>query len=165
MHISDRASVAFAYLFNSQIGLVPLKRISEREVSGLFPDPFTRQAVDVTIPFHEKDQRTLIVFDGDIPWQGVSRHTDQALSMTFGPTIHSLGQVRKDRPFEEPMPSSLSDGEMFRRLMLTRHFLLMPAGSSVMRRYVPENLGGRYSLVTVERDGPKSKVYWQNSSY
>lgn len=166
MHIAPRAETAFCYLFNTLPAIVPLRRISEQAVRADFPDPFTKKVEEYEIPFHARDQRTLLVFDGDVPWQGVSRHVDQAQQHTFLPEPIELARVRKDRDFEGDMSESLEDvhGGM-RVLTLTRRFLLAPASSGVVLRYLPENFGGRYSYFTVEVHGERSQVVWKNSSY
>lgn len=119
-----------------------------------------------TIPYDDRDQRALILFDGDILWQGLPKSADEVYCEYVQHTFRPYAHVREHRECEESMPAqSVSENAHGRTLRIMRHAILMPAAIACVRRYRHENITARYSLITVRKAGANTEVEWTNSSY
>lgn len=113
-----------------------------------------------------RDRRTLIVFDGHIPWGGLPKNSKVVLS------IESLGfiktpteNVRRHKNAEECKPFAVHRFTDCERkdihLLLSRHFLLLPKSVSCVRKYDHKSLRPIYTFIEVDERG----VTWRTSSY
>ncbi len=163
MHRANHREHCFTYLFGEEPRIVPLTRRDDSEVQvslGVQP-PQTH-----VIRYDMRDQRALVLFDGDIPWQALPKSADEVFREELQCVFRQHAYIRRNRPCEERMPhQSLVDNDFGRILRIVRHGILMPAAIACVRRYRHENLTARYSLLTVRRALDNTEVEWTNSSY
>lgn len=167
MQQADPSTTAFLYLFNEAPRLSPINRLDQSRVTIQLPSLKTAAEQDIELTLDVRDQRVLIIFDGDIPWNGFPRSGHVIRSFSTIPVTKRGDYVRKARSFEEPSPPSVRDLPELnsRELTLNRQFALLPAGTAVIRRYRSDSLAGIYSMVEVFRSGGNASVTWRNSSY
>lgn len=149
---------AFCYLYNEAPRLNTFERIDDQLV--LFRS--MHDEIRLTIPFDVRDQRVLVVFDGDIPWCGLPKAADQVCDEYVGVLHLSANHKRKLREFE--LQSPFHCGQEV--LTLRRRALLLPAGKALIMRYRDRSFAGWYSLVRVMRLGEdKVDVEFNNADY
>lgn len=113
-----------------------------------------------------RDQRTLIVFDGHIPWGGLPKSGDVvyiSTSVTMGASIQSLR--KQNHAEEEPRlkfaSTAYSGKGAYAYLDIYRYAFLLPKSVSCIRRYDPRSLRPIYTFIEVNEKG----VTWRTSSY
>ncbi len=165
MHRANHLEHCFTYLFGQEPKMVRFVRRDSLRVEVQLQTPEKVPRIH-SFKHDVRDQRALIVFDGDILWQGLPKSADEVYCQYVQHTFRPYAHVRQHRECEESTPTqSVSDNEHGRTLRIMRHGILMPAAIACVRRYRHENLTARYSLITVRRAGEKTEVEWTNSSY
>jgi hypothetical protein len=140
----------FTYLFNRSPLVVPYKRESPHEVQVTLEDDFCKSQA-YTLTWHEKDQRVLVIVDGDFMSHALPKSSAVIQSLVVGDKPGNIANFRKRRLEEEGLPPSLWQFGDSLSLQVHRHFILMPASTMAFRRYRAANLAPRYSLVCVEK--------------
>jgi hypothetical protein len=158
MQKAKRSDAAFAFLFNESPCLCNIYRDGSSHYVHLLT-----KTEEPRLKMDPRDQRTMLVFDGDIPWQGLPKGA-KVIHMKTSELPLNINHMRKDREFEEPRPESIEYKDGAPTLMLRRYVVLMRAGALLFRRYKPEG-SAQYCLVDVTIDGPRSEVTWRTSSY
>jgi hypothetical protein len=161
----DRTCYAFTYLFNQSPLVMPVVRENPTTVHTELSDEFCQKAI-FTIDWHERDERVLVVVDGDLLSHGLPKSSAVVHSVVVGSRPGSTATLRKKRLEEEGLPRNLWQFGDRLSLQVHRHFILMPAATMAFRRYRPENLAPRYSLVSVKKtlEG-RAHVVTHSSSY
>ena len=155
---------AHTYLFNAEPRAYPYSRDNSRTVRLVLPNLVSEE--EYVLPYDERDRRALVVFDGDMPWNGLPRNGAVVQRDLLGIVPVGTVHVRKRRTFEEEPPKNLSFADPSEaHLALQRWFLLLPGGAALVRRYRPESLAGQYALVEVMHRAAGAIVTWRNSSY
>lgn len=108
----------------------------------------------------ERDQRTLVVFDGHIPWGGLPKNGTVVFEMRILELCVSEENVRKPNSSEETALWNICDNGKA-TLSINRHFLLLPKSVACVRRYDNKSLRPIYTFVEVNEKG----VTWRTSSY
>ena len=157
MHRAPQASTIFCFITEAP-GILTLKCENSKEVSinGL--------TMPASIPFDIRDQRTLLLFDGDIPWQGLSQSADVVYRRALAPLELSRYHLRKDHPFEEKRPHSIRIDHGRVMLYSYRIAILARTTKMMIRRYM-KNGTPHYCFVEVRRNGENSEVTWHSTSY
>lgn len=156
-------SHTFTYLFNQIPLVVPYKRANPHEVQVTLADDFCKSRV-FTLAWHEKDQRVLIIVDGDFMSHALPKSSAVIQSLVVGNKPGNIANFRKRRLEEEGLPSSLWQFGDRLSLQVRRHFILMPASTMAFRRYRAENLAPRYSLISVEMTSKENARVTTHSS-
>ncbi len=132
--IRDITQGAFTLLSDEILSFVPFVRIDDHQVTMTLGNPGHRY----TIPYSARDQRPLIVFDGDIPQDGLAKASKQvhaeALHRLHQPGAHT--RKRKEHEIEIPLPTTLY-----------RRFIILPQGRGVIVRYRKRSAAHRYTIV------------------
>jgi hypothetical protein len=157
------------FLFNSSQGRADTERVSGQHVLVELPlvtnvpGLFVGVKRQYEIPVDERDKRTLVAFDGHIPWGGLPKKGAVVYAEKLGTFEISAHHVRLRKEYEElPPPMYVFDNEQkLVQVCMDRYFLLLPQSRTVVRRYTPESLDPRYLIVEVDR----GNVVWQTSSY
>lgn len=161
----DPTRYAFTYLFNRSPLVVPIVRQEPTTVRIELSDDFCQRHIS-TLEWHERDQRILIVVDGDLLSHGLPKSSAVVHSIVAGSKPGAMANLRKRRLEEEGLPSSLWQFGDRLSLQVRRHFILMTAATMALRRYRPENLAPRYSLVSVQKTlTGQAQVVTHSSSY
>lgn len=109
-----------------------------------------------------RDQRTLVVFDGHIPWGGLPKNGTVVLEIPTLELCVPEGNIRKPNPSEETALWNIWDnGKNEATLSIDRYFILLPKSVSCVRRYDARSLRPIYTFIEVNEKG----VTWRNSSY
>lgn len=117
-----------------------------------------------------RDRRTLVVFDGHIPCDGLPKQAKVVLSFPLETLRVSEGNVRQPRPEEEqPLWHVFDDGKNQATICINRYFLLLPKNRiACLRRYDNKSLRGIYTFIEITDKEvviqPKG-ITWRTSSY
>lgn len=115
--------------------------------------------------FDYRDQRTLLIFDGAIPPQGLPRATRVQKLSSYYFCKKSENTRASSREEEWPMPIAnvWFDVEMFGfyKLRVDRYAILAPACELLLCRFRPENFGLQYVFTEVRRLSEHSQVTWR----
>ncbi len=153
------ATYCFTYLHDSPIRKVGVARVNPREIQILLPGDMQR-----IVKYDERDRRVLVIFDGDIPCNGLPKNGNQICILSE--TTVSIGRdhVRKGRVFELAHPHPVgADGQIGFTLM--RRVVLLPAGNALVVRYRPDSLAAWYCLLEVAYTGLEVDVTFRNATY
>lgn len=97
-----------------------------------------------------RDERALVVFDGDIPCNGLPRNSTQIDVLGSRKVFVNKSHIRKPKRYEleHPLGECMNDDnkDFF---WLQRRVLLLPAGRATVIRYRPDSLAVCYSTITV----------------
>ncbi|MEK7559756.1 MAG: hypothetical protein AAB522_00430 [Patescibacteria group bacterium] len=108
-----------------------------------------------------RDQRTLVVFDGHIPWGGLPRGAS-IVGVIPGTFIRTQKEhVRKPMLWEEERLHAFNIKNNRVELFINRYLLLLPKSVACVRRYDSRSLRPIYTFIEVSEKG----VIWRNSSY
>ena len=117
-----------------------------------------------------RDQRTLVAFDGHIPWGGLPKGGDIVGVQTLETIDVPKESIRKHRMHEEPSSQisfyrpEIYGVEMEKQraeIHLKRYLLLLPKGIACVRKYRADSLSPIYVFIEVDEKG----VTWRTSSY
>ena len=139
---------AFCYLFNQAPKVETFLREHQDKVSLSLAFPITGHRY-MPIKYDERDQRALVIFDGEIPWCGLPKAAEQSMVQLSGELVCSSSHQRKPRECELPGPWRNNGDETL--VPIYRRALLLPAGKALILRYRDRSFAGCYSLVTVKR--------------
>ena len=117
-----------------------------------------------------RDKRTLVVFDGHIPYGGLSKGTSVVLTIpAFAVLRTRFEYLRKKRPEEENENYVWFTGDAFANFAIDRYFLLVPKTTICIRRYDARSFRPIYTFIQVnEKEVRKVQpkgVTWMNSSH
>lgn len=162
--IGNTSQHAFGYLYEDHPRRIELTRRDPKTV--VLEVPRVIDFGPYVVPYDERDQRVLIVFDGEIPWCGIPRAAGEQLAVVVGELTVDVSHARKPREGELASPYHIPSGVAKTPVPLVRHFVLLPAGRALIMRYRPKSLAGWYSMVEVKKLGPDSvSVDFLNSDY
>jgi len=122
----------FHYLFEQQPGVVTAVCLGAKSIS--FELPVRKGGSEqIQLPFDERDQRTLVVFDGELLWDCIPKSGDPIVSMKIS-TLHTPVEHLRTARFGEASYSIVDiAGRKHAKLALFRHALLLPCGNFVVR--------------------------------
>lgn len=141
--------VAFCYLYEDFPRMYPYERLDSETVNIKLPLPDGNEC-SCMFSYDQRDRRTLVVFDGDIPWCGLPRAGSQQAMLCADTLTGSLGQQRKPKEYELPAPYAVPEKGTVELTLMRRH-LLLPVGNALIMRYRQHSLVGWYSMVKVFR--------------
>ena len=157
----------FHYLFENHPGESVASRVDERCVGIQLPVGnsacFSLQCV---LPVDARDQRVLVVIDGEPLWESIPKAGDEVYSVKIAELATSVEHLRTPR-FGVPW-YRMEDkaGKQVAKLDLVRHFLLIPAGNFVFRRVRDKrSLGPMYVFGEVRKSENGPLVVWRNTTY
>lgn len=153
------------YLFEQHPGLGDITRLSDERVRVALPES-AFAASSYEFPLDHRDQRALVVLDGELLWNSIPKAGDEIYSVAVGSIVTNAEHLRTARFGAPSYRVSQLRGKDVAILELVRHFLLLPAGTAVFRRFRDRrSLGPMYVSLEVKK-GPKGHtVRWLNSSY
>lgn len=146
----DPKESVFCYLYEDFPRMYPFERVDSKSVAITLPHPSNTYCNDYTIPYDHRDQRSLIVFDGDIPWCGLPRAGNEQIAFHADTLISPPHQQRKEKEYELPAPYAIPENGPV-ELALMRRFILLPAGNALIMRYRQHSLAGWYAMVKIFR--------------
>ena len=149
----------FSYLNNDMARKVPFTRLNPSQIVIHIPEyPAT------IIDYDFRDQRTMLIFDGDIPCNGLPRSADQVAVLSQYPMNVSSFHTRTARTFELPHPHTVwEDGSI--TVTVSRRVLLLPAGKAILLRYRQDSLAVWYCFVKVTHGENGPIIVFQNTDY
>lgn len=147
---------AFVLLYGESARVVPLERQDKSTVIADLGDQQWH------VGFDHRDQRTLLIFDGAIPPQGLPRaaHAETLAGYLYKkPKENTRSEGRKE---EWSMPPNLRLNPSGHYELLVRRFaILAPASELLLCRFRPENFGLQYVFTEVRRQVKCSQVTWR----
>lgn len=155
----------FHYLLENHPGEGIIQRTSEKTVALALPScVFGEKRYDLPIDY--RDQRVLVVVDGELLWDSIPKAGDVIWSINRGEWTTNIEHLRKPR-FGTPSYSvEMRREKWVARFDLVRHFLLLPAGNFVFRRCRDKrSLGPMYVFAEVRKSDNGPSVFWRNSTY
>ncbi len=167
---------AFHYLLESFAGVTEYERIDSKTIEVSLS---VHQAIDSRqaalkyqevltkrLSVDERDQRVLVVFDGELLCESIPRNGEHLFACLLGTIKTRTDHLRKPR-FGRPSYriEEQEEGEVA-VLDVWRMFLLLPAGNFVFQRVRDlHSLGPSYVMGEVRKSTGKNEVIWRNSSY
>ena len=155
----------FHYLFEAHPGVGDVMRRSDKSVGIALPAHKSGE-VHYELPIAVRDQRVLVVIDGELLWDSVPKSGDLVSRVEIGDFKTNADHLRKPRFGVPSYCMETAGGKEVAILKLERLFLLLPAGNSVFRRFRDlRSFNPSYVFVDVKKtkDGPS--VAWHNSTY
>jgi len=168
----DEKRKVYHYLHNSASGttianlLAPEVPILVVNLPVVIPKLSKTIEIRYQLDIDSRDQRTLVVFDGHIPWGGIPKGGDVVFLRCMGKIEAPIQSIRKVNIAEEDSllkfgGTAYSDMGACAYLGIFRYFLLLPKSVSCVRRYDNRSLRPIYTFIEVDEKG----VTWRNSSY
>jgi hypothetical protein len=165
MHKGMRKTTVFSYLHEDMVRTYPCRRLDINLIETTLPHPISRQPITHIVPWNERDQRVLLVFDGDLPFGVLPRSAQQVLQVEMGLLKRQANNVRHRKEGESPVTYiyTTEDAVVFATVRLHRRFLLMQSSDTVVCRY-HANLAPWYAHVGVRKllDG-QATATWRNT--
>lgn len=155
----------FHYLTDQQPGVGTARRMNDRTVSlmlclGIRGVTFADLDIDV------RDQRVLIVIEGELLWESIPKAGDILLSEKIAELTTNAEHLRTPRFGTPWYQVEEKEGKRVARLDLMRHFLLLPCGNMMFCRVRDgRSLGPMYVFIEVRKNATGPSVVWRNSSY
>ena len=149
------------FLLESGIGAQELRRIDPKTVLCHLED-----GSEYRLNVDERDQRALVVFDGEVLFGGLPKNTTIVHVESIGTIYCPAKQMRKEMMFPYfAFPKYYDEGAKV-GIELQRYFILLPSCVAIVRKYRQKNLMPIYVLICVHngQDGKKI-VEWQTTSY
>ncbi|MEZ4103912.1 MAG: hypothetical protein R3B60_01345 [Candidatus Paceibacterota bacterium] len=148
----------FTYLHNDQPRKIQGSRIDEKSI--------VIYSTDIIISHDIRDKRALVIFDGDIPCNGLPRNGVQ-IAMLGEQGIPVKGnhfRLSKSYEMEHPLAEYFVTNKSY---LLKRRVLLLPAGRLQLCAFiVPSGLAVWYCVIDVSYKNNKPVVlFLRNSSY
>lgn len=152
---------AWHYLHNTRQGKVPIDWVNVARATVDLPDLLGVEHVYV-LERDRRERRTLVVFDGHIPWGGLPKGSSVIFADRLGEVTAAATPVRQQRIEEEACVHRFSErnGRTYAVLDLWRYFVLLPSSRALVRRYHSESLAPQYLFIEVK----KGMVTWHTSS-
>ena len=150
------------YLYNSSTGRTQLERMDTRQVSLKLPNFITDTEEEYLFAFDERDQRTLVAFDGYLLTGSPNRKGACICRIPIGTLQVPQGQFYSPKKDELGVPpyKHLVGGKIV-ALEIYRYFLLLRAGTFVFAGYDSTNLSPRYLIALVRKGGKQGEyVEW-----
>ena len=150
------------YLHESQKGAIEVSRLSSTKIVCLMPGGLTEYALDVD----ERDQRALIVFDGELVYEGLSKNHRVVLSEPLSLKKCPTGQMRKVPDYQclgAPEYIKINEKEM--AIKIYRHFILLPSGAAFVRKYRHKGLVPFYVWIDVQMGKHGPVVEWRTTRF
>lgn len=148
------------YLHEQALGTTIAKRIDASTVICRLGDRGYR------LPVNERDQRTLVVFDGELLFGGLPRSATVIQSNPLHIISCPTEAVRKNpKYFCEAFPKY---HEIERRMAIwvNRNFLLLPSCTAIVRKFRNKSLSPIYVIIRVFVNEKGTRVVeWQTTSY
>lgn len=155
--LSSDTCPVFTYLYEDQPRTIHCKRIDNLSIEVVFADEVKR-----VVKYNVRDQRALVIFDGDIPYCGLRKKGTQIDILTHQVITMQHEHVRKLQSYELPCLSSASKSGKF---IVNRRAILLPAGRSTVIRYRQYSLAPWYCTIDVSYKDNSPKVLFLNSNY
>lgn len=153
----------FHYLFENHPGKGDVCRLDEKTVEIEVPNSAGGVTSEI-LPVDRRDQRVLVVVDGELLCESIPKAGDSILSVSIGELKTHISHLRMAR-FDTPS-YRIEKGKDIARLELFRHFLLLPAGNFVFCRVRDKrSLGPMYVFGEVRKSEDGPSVVWHNSTY
>lgn len=115
------------------------------------------------LPVDPRDKRTLVAFDGHIPWGGIPKSGSVVGLFKLPLLVTPIQSLRKHKEPEEQRYDDyflyLNATSVF--LMINRYFLLLPKSVACVRKYDSKSFRPIYVFIEVNEKG----VTWRTSSY
>ena len=127
---------------------------------------FTLSEIPYELCIDPRDQRTIVVFDGHIPWGGLPKGDKVVYISTPIRIETNVQSLRKQNLTEEgsrlEFASAAYSGKgTYAYLDICRYALLLPKSVACVRKYDHKSLRPIYTLIEVNEKG----VTWRTSSY
>lgn len=130
----DIKSGAFTLLSGELLTYVPFNRFNS-EFIAITP---SNGNVEYYVPYSEREQRPLFIFDGDVPQNGLAKTARQIHLEIVGVLEQSPAHTRKVKEYELSIPLPT---------YLYRRFMIIPQGRGVIMRYRKRSIAHRYVMV------------------
>ena len=150
------------YLYNSSTGRTPLERTDTKRVLVELPNVIIGIPACYRLSIDERDQRTLVVFDGYLLAGSPKRKGACIFRTPMGIIRVPKGQfyMPKDDELGIPPYKYLLGGKIV-TLEMDRYFLLLREGTFVFAGYDSTNLSPRYLIALVRKGGKQGEyVEW-----
>jgi hypothetical protein len=124
---------------------------------------------DYSLSINERDQRALIVFDGELLYGGLPKNA-AVLDSFHLPDIYLPSAVMRKNPEYpcEAWPHYVrdDDDDPETAICIYRHFLLLPSCTAIVRKFRNKSLSPIYTIIRtfVNEKGTRA-VEWQTTSY
>ena len=142
------------YLYNAAAGCIRLERTDASHVCVTLPNTLEEISKQYRFMIDERDQRTLVAFDGYLLAGSPKRKGSCIFHVPIGEIKIPKGQffVPKGDELGIPPYRYILEGK-FVELKIYRFFLLLRGGTFVFAGYDPKNLSPRYliSIVHAQR--------------
>lgn len=145
------------YFHNDSTGRTLFTRIDERQIAVVLPNVITNTENNVVLAVNEKDQRTLVAFDGLMLSGSPKRKGACILKIPLGTLQVPKGQfyapednVLGVAPYTMKVTTDVKEVVT---LEVYRYFLLLRAGTFVFAGYDAKNLAPRYLIAIVHKGG------------
>ena len=150
------------YLYNSSTGHTALERMDARQVSLKLPNVINSTEEEYQFAFDERDQRTIVAFDGYLLAGSPNRKGACLCHMPIGTVKVPKGQFFMPKEYELGAPPYQHQfGGKIVALEIYRYFLLLRAGTFVFAGYDSTNLSPRYLIALVRKGGKQGEyVEW-----
>ncbi len=148
------------YLHEKAFGTTTAKRVDANTVVCRFGDKEYR------IPANERDQRTLVVFDGELLFGGLPRSATVVQSVSLGFISCPAEAMRKSPEYPcEALPKYHKERKKT-GIEIFRHFLFLPSCTAIMRKFRNKSLSPIYTIISVfVNEKGTIVVEWQTTSY
>jgi hypothetical protein len=150
------------YLHEKIIGTVVASRIDASTIVCELPN----EDKEYFLPVDERDQRCLVVFDGDLLFGGLPRSAIVVKSILLDKISCPADSMRKipDYPCEATIDYHLEGKDAW--IEIFRHFLLLPSSTAIVRKFRNKSLSPIFVTINVSTNEKGTRIVeWQTTSY
>ena len=153
----------YHYRHEKSIGTMDADRINPKYVSISFPDEVRKKCI---VPLDEREQRALIVFDGELLFGALPKKASVVNSFPLVQITCPSRSMRNPPVFScTALPQYIANGPIM-NLQISRHFILLPVCTAVVRKYRNKSLSPIYVIIRVFVNNHGTRVVeWQTTSY
>ncbi len=153
----------YHYRHEKSVGTLDVHRNDAKSVSVSFPDELSGE---YRIPLDEREQRALVVFDGDLLFGALPKKATVVRSISLSQISCPSRSMRKTPVFlYDAVPSYEKNGTRM-QIHISRYFILLPVCTAVVRKYRDKSLSPIYVIIRVCVNNHGTRVVeWQTSSY
>lgn len=148
------------YLHEQAAGTVNTKRTDSNSLICTFGD------AEYHLSVNERDQRSLVAFDGELLFGGLPRSATVVQSVSIENISCPSDTMRKNPEYWCEAFPRYSRGEKKTSLNIFRHFLLLPSCTAIVRKFRNKSLSPIYVVIKVfYNDHGTRVVEWLTTSY
>lgn len=148
------------YLHEQAFGTVVAERLDANTVSCILG------GTEYHLPVNERDQRTLVVFDGELLFGGLPRGATVIQSISLGRISCPSEAMRKKPEYPCEAAPKYHKEDKKTGIEIFRHFLLLLSSTTIVRKFRNKSLSPVYVVINISVNNKGTKVVeWQTTSY